>query len=244
MRVSNTLYGPVEISADRGATWTLVARVVKPAVDRAPGASSTLPVVDRASAQGMAFVISKGHLVRLLPDTPANFRDPAAIVINRRPTDSFFRDLLPPAGTPVQQVVNKKAAPLPDDYMPHDGDEYLFSVSRTDLTAAQVPALVKDAAERYRDYAAAKLRASGKKPYSGALTVNASVAPGDKVNAVTYLLDGNVLAIQNQPPFTLKVNTKDWSNGEHVLEIRGLDAAGATATEKKLLIVVDNSAAG
>jgi len=46
----------------------------------------------------------------------------------------------------------------------------------------------------------------------------------------------------NRPPYTMKWDTKEWANGEHLIEIRGLGASGTVVTKSKALVVVDNPA--
>lgn len=241
--MTNTLYGPVEISLDKGATWRLVGRVVKGATDRVPGASAPKPAVERATPNGLAFGIGEGKMLRLLPDSPASRRDPAALVLNLSPTSALFKDLLPPVGTEVQLNLKGKPLPLPPNYSPQEDDVFYFPVAATQgsITTDKVPEVVKQAEVRYREDALAKLRAAGKKPSNGLLTVNASAAPGETPGAVTFLLDGSIVAILNRPPYTMRYDTKLWSNGEHVFEVRGLNEAGSVFTRKKTLLYIENS---
>jgi hypothetical protein len=240
IRVMNTLYGAVDASFDGGESWLLIARVVKPAVDRAPGAAKEQAVVERASAQGMAFGVGDRKLLRLLPDTPANRRDPAAIVVNQTPVGSLFKDLLPIPGSEVMQVLNRRAVPIQSGYHPADNDQLLFLVRRTDPEAAKMARYIKEASQRYQDTAIASLRAKGKKPVSGYLTINASPSAGDTPGAITFLLDGAVVGILNRAPFSLRLDTRNWSNGEHLIEVRGLNENGASYTQTKAVVVVDN----
>jgi len=242
IRVMNTLYGAVDASFDGGETWLLIARVVKPAADRVPGATNDEPAVEKSGSQGMAFGVGDGKRVRLLPDTPANRRDPAAIVVNQTPVGSLFKDLLPTVGSPVQEVVNRKPGPLPADYVPAENDQLVFIVSRTGPDAAKMAGYIREASQRYQDTAIAKLRAAGRKPISGYLTLTAAPSAGDNPGAITFLLDGAVIGILNRAPYTLRLDTRTWSNGEHLVEVRGLNENGASYTQKRVLVVVDNRA--
>jgi hypothetical protein len=240
IRVMNTLYGAVDASFDGGESWLLIARVMKPAVERVPGASKDEAVVERAGAQGMAFGVGDRRLMRLLPDTAANRRDPAAIVVNQTPVGSLFKDLLPTPGSDVMQVMNRRAVPMQSGYHPGDNDQLLFIVRRTDPEAARMATYIKEASQRYQDTAIAALRARGKKPVSGFLTINATPSAGDSPGAVTFLLDGAVVGILNRAPFSLRLDTRNWSNGEHLVEVRGLNDNGASYTQTKAVVVVDN----
>ena len=241
LRITNTLYGPVEISVDQGATWTLVGRVAKPAVDRAPGAGTNLPAVERASPSGLAFGVGKRKFVRLLPDSPVNRRDPCAVVVNVPFTAALFKDLLPGSGSPVREVLNRRPIPLPADYMPQDGDQLEITALQSSIPREKLAAIVKDAGERYQDAALARVRAAGRKPTSGLLTITCTPAPGEMPEAVTFLLDGAVMAILNRAPFSYRFDTRTWTSGEHLVEVRGLNANGASFTQKKALIVVQNT---
>jgi hypothetical protein len=244
VRLSNTTLGPVEVSTDRGRTWHLIGRVVKPALERAPGAESTLPAVARASGYGLAFGVGGGHQVRLLPDTAANRRDPSAIVVNLPVGEGLFKELLPAAGTRVQTLVGERAAPLPTDYRPQDGDRLLLTAPTGPAVGEGLQEIARKVAEKYRSAAVARLRAEKRKPTTGILSLNVSLAKGDQAGAVTYYLNGAVIAIQNQGPFSLRVDTRRWGNGEHLLEVRALDQNGSTLTYRKVLLVVDNPVSG
>jgi hypothetical protein len=240
LRIVNAPLGPVEASADRGKSWFLVARVLRPASQSAPGAALNLPSVERASPQGIAFGIGGKRLLRLVPDTPAARRDLAAIVVNVKSGDPLFTNLLPPVGAAVQQEVNRRPLPLISGYAPRENDVLQILAARSDTPTDRLPSLLREAAESYRQAALARLRAQGKSPTTGTLTVVARLHPTEKPAMVTFHLDGNMIAMLNRSPFTLRWNTRDWPNGEHLLEVRALDANGAVLTSTRTLVVVDN----
>jgi hypothetical protein len=241
LRVNNAQYGPVEISTDRGAHWFLVARVVRPATQTAPGAQSKLPEVQRSSDEGLAFGVGAGLVVRILPDNPLNRKDKAAMLLNVPKTFALFKDFIPPVGSPVQQVLTGNAAvPIPNGYSPADADTILFTAQRTLLPSDKIDGYAKDAADVYREMVLSRLRAKGKKPLSGVLEITGRLAQGEEPKAVTFIVDGVMKAITNSPPFTLKCDTKDWANGEHLIEIRALDAGGAVLTKARQLVYVQN----
>lgn len=180
--------------------------------------------------------------MRFLPDAPASRKDPCAIVINMPRTSALFKDFLPPAGSPVQYVpsTGKEPAPMPAGYTPGEEDILQFTVRQSTLPADKTGVYASDAAEAYQQRALSLLRARGQKPSSGILTVTARLAPDEDPAGVTFLLDGNVAGILNRPPFFMKLDTRDWSNGEHLIEIRAVDHGGATLTRNRILVVVEN----
>jgi hypothetical protein len=240
LRLTNSLYGPVEASADQGVTWHLVGRVVHQAVDLAPAGPNPKAAVQRSSAQGLALGVGGSKYLRLLPDTPAARKDPTAIVVNAAPSSPLFSTLLSPVDSPVQQMIGRTVVALPERYSPQEGDVLLVTVTKADPKPEAASAMVQEAADKYRQAVVEKLRAANKKPTTGTLTVNANVPPGEKVSVVTFHLDGAVVGILNSPPFTIRLNTTIWTNGEHLIEVRALDANGGTVTRKKALVVVDN----
>lgn len=253
LRIVNSLYGPVEISLDRGKTWMLVARVMRRAQEVASGGSFQLPMVERAGAHGMAFGVGRGKLLRLLPDNPQARTDRAAIYVNVRAGTALFKHLLPPSGSPVQQELNRRPQPLPAGYSPQDNDVLLLTArvpspatgsrgwdTRNDIPSGKLSEYAQEAAERYKAEAFARLRKQGRKPATGILTINARLAPGDTASAVTFLLNGDVSAILNHPPYSMRWDTREWPDGEHLIEVRALDKAGTILTQAKKLVVVNN----
>jgi len=239
LRLVNTLHGGVELSVDEGQTWLLVARVVRPATGTAAGGDS-LPTVQRVSPAGLAIGVGGQRLLRLLPDSKAARRDRAAILVNVRPTAALFKDFLPPVGSPVQQVLSRRAVPLPQNYTPRDGDVLLITATYSNLPSEKIAVYAQDASARYHDDAISRLRSRGGAPISGTLTVTARLASGDRPEFVIFTLDGADAAILNRPPYTVNWDTREWVDGEHLIEVRARDAAGAVLTQTKKLVVVDN----
>ena len=102
VRIANTLYGPVEVSADEGKTWTLIGRVQKAAANPGEGGASATPAVERVSRDGIAFSIGGRRLVRILPDLPANYKNGSGIVVSMARQSGLFNELPPPVGATVQ----------------------------------------------------------------------------------------------------------------------------------------------
>lgn len=242
LRIQNTEFGAIEASVDGGRTWELVGRVISPADRTAPGASGTLPIVERASAHGVAIAVGGGRLVRLLPDTTAGRPDGAAIVTNRAPRDALFASLLPSRDSPVQLVTRGEAVALPANYTPRDGDTLMVTCQRAAAGAAELGAALRAGAEAYRGVARARARREGRRVVTGHLTVVARAPASIQVSAVTFTVDGERIAIVNAPPFTARWDTRSWRNGEHMVDIQARDARGTLVTRAKRLVYVDNPA--
>jgi hypothetical protein len=231
----------VEVSTDEGKTWTLFSRVQKAAQSPAEGGAFVTPSIERAGGNGIAFSIGGRRLVRILPDLPANYKNGSAIVVSNTSSAGIFKEMLPPIGASVRQVIAKREVDLPADYIPRDGDIFVIRAVQSALPPDKLAEQIKSLGARYNEAIANRLRAQGKKPTNGTLTVTVNLAAGEKLSALTYYLDGEVVAIQNQPPFQLKLDTRRWPNGEHVLEARAVDTNGAVVTQKKTLLFVENT---
>jgi hypothetical protein len=76
---------------------------------------------------------------------------------------------------------------------------------------------------------------------SGELTVRGELAPDEDPGAVTFLVDGSIAGIQNRPPYVMKLDTRQWTNGEHLIEVRAVDRSGGKLTHRRALVVVENA---
>lgn len=240
LRVANTRLGAVEVSADGGERWHLLARVVQPARAVAPGGASTLPSVERAGEHGLALGVTGRRIVRVLPDSPAARRDRAAIVVTSPPASTLMRELLPPPGSGVQRALGRALVPLPSGYVPADGDVLVITAIRPPAPRDGLEPALAAATRDYREGALARLRASGREPASGWLTVQARVPAGAAAQAVLFVLDGTVLAIMNRAPYAVRWDTRQWSDGEHLVEVRVVDASGIVLRTRKTLVVTRN----
>jgi hypothetical protein len=81
--------------------------------------------------------------------------------------------------------------------------------------------------------------AASEKVQRGEVTISANVM-GEGVSFVQFFLDGVLVQVTNQPPFNWKWNTLRAANGEHLLEIRGLDANLSAVTTVTTKVMVDN----
>ena len=219
-----------------------MARVNRHVTTPAFGAGSDKRDVLRSNQYGMAFGVGKDRLIRVLPDIPANRKTQGAILLNVPATAAVFKDFLPPAGTPVRYLTSasSEANPLPEAYYPKEEDTLEFVAPRTASTPGKIAVYAKDAERYYLEKCLTKLRLTGKKPISGSLFVSARLKPGDVPNAVTFLHEGSIAGIMNAPPFSMRWDTKQWPDGEHLVEVRALDKHGAILSRSKALVVVQN----
>jgi hypothetical protein len=244
LRWTNSEFGAIEASLDRGRTWLLLGRVLRPASETSIGGSMPVGKVERSSRHGIAFSAGNGRLVRLLPDSTGNRRDLSAALANVPPTAGLFNHAMPPTGAVVRQTAARRTVDLPDGYIPQDGDVLEVQIPVGSDTRERLSNWVRDAAERYRELSEARLAATGQKPVSGILTVNAKLSEMDTPAGVTLLIDGEVVAIVNHAPYAVKWDSRRMPDGEHVIEVRALDASGSTLSKKRRLIFVQNSAKG
>ncbi len=240
LRINNSIYGPVEASSDKGATWYLIARVLKPAVDRAPCTETTLPVVLRGGVTGFAISIGSNHLLRVLPESLGSKPDVAAITLNVPARTWPFTELLPTNGALVQQQSANRLRPIPLDYAPSNEDILVIIVSHPGVTQESARTIVSDCAQQYDARARKQLELQKKRPSNGILTVNVNLPNEDKIAALTYYLDGSLVAIQNRAPFVMRQDTRKWTNGEHVIEARAVDSSNHQITSRKTLVYVEN----
>ena len=73
----------------------------------------------------------------------------------------------------------------------------------------------------------------------GKVVISANVM-GEGIKFVQFFLNGRLVQLTNQPPFNWHWDTTQISNGEHLLEIRGLDDRLATVTSALTKVIVDN----
>lgn len=73
----------------------------------------------------------------------------------------------------------------------------------------------------------------------GKVVISANVM-GEGVSFVQFYLNGQLVQLTNQPPFNWSWDTTTVPNGEHILEIRGLDSKLVIVTSVVTKVVVDN----
>ncbi|MGC8667948.1 MAG: Ig-like domain-containing protein [Chthonomonadales bacterium] len=198
----------------------------------------------RTNPYGTAINVGGGRILRILPNVHTKRRSHADIHLNVPPTAALVKDFLPPPGSTVlwSGRIGETPKPMPPGYMPRDGDVLTLIAYTTSMPRSHIGAYAADAAKYYRDQALARLRAAGRHPVAGTLTVTARLAAGEHPFSVTFLVDGETRGIMNKAPFTMSWDTRAWEDGEHLLEVDGLDEHGRVTTRSKTLIVVQNTA--
>jgi hypothetical protein len=73
----------------------------------------------------------------------------------------------------------------------------------------------------------------------GRVTITAN-AVGAGIVFVSFLLDGKVARVTNQPPYTWDWDTSRVANGPHLIEIRGADERGSVVNTVLTKVYVDN----
>jgi hypothetical protein len=76
----------------------------------------------------------------------------------------------------------------------------------------------------------------------GTVMVTADATDNVGVVEVRLMIDGNVVATDTTAPYALEWNTSSWSNGQHSLRVRALDAAGNSGDDV-ITVTVSNKAA-
>lgn len=80
---------------------------------------------------------------------------------------------------------------------------------------------------------------AAEKPQRGEVRITANVM-GEGVRYVQFFLDGTQANLTNLPPYVWTWDTTQVRNGEHLVEIRGLDDRGSAVTSVTTRVLVDN----
>lgn len=160
IRIRNEAKGLVQVSLDKGATWSTVGRVKSPANARIPGfaAASYIPhgTVAATAVHGIRIKsgqytlgVGKAQKSMLFSIAPLEFAQIPSGFGGHRPrsagiyTDiysghSIFRNQSPYVGNAV--FVERKGAllPLPEDYTPLEGEALVIIVARPDKAVSEI----------------------------------------------------------------------------------------------------------
>lgn len=232
--------GGLFVTGDAGKTWHLVARVVRPAFGvRQDGPKSPQGV---ASVARDRITISTGgnSAFTVEPDTPAGRGVKSAALLNVKAGDPLFTDLAAPAGSGIRIDRGPRSQEMPEGYSPLDQDTYLVTFNQAPAAPTDWIGKAAAAAASYRQAALARLKATRGSPVTGLLTIEARPPADDPSSCVTFLKDGATLALMNRAPYRVRWNTRDWPDGEYLVEARGLDRAGSVALLARKLIYVQN----
>lgn len=167
---------------------------------------------------------------------------PRDVLLIQTATTRPVFDLLLEAG-PLRHgvIVNGHPVSMAAGYSPSEGDTLLLAATPPSSSLSRFAAAVESAATAYQAAVEERLQRSGQKPVTGYLTVTARSPSSLGHATVVFLMDGAPLALINRPPYTVRWDTRSWSDGEHLIEVRALDATGAIVTRSKQLIVVRNT---
>jgi len=157
---------------------------------------------------------------------------------------SFIFEILNSGRTCLGLEASGKTVPMYDGYTPSDGDVMLIGIVPSSDKNDVVASLVEGAYRRYTETARQRQQASGRKPTCGYLTVVAKRLPDQQMGPVVFLLDGSPVAIINRPPYSVRWDTRDWTDGEHLVEVRALSPTGTIVTRNKALVFVKNRGEG
>lgn len=244
LRIENIQYGRIEVTTDRGFTYHLIGRVLRAAEKPAPNSrSDERGVVLAVNEQGILFAPSISSTLKILPVniSKALKQDKSALLTDIPSSHVLFNDFAPPKNSPVGLDVGQgRMREFYLNYFPSFTDTFLLMVNTPPLEG--MVARFHDAAQQYEDGAVHRARANNRKVVSGLLTLRAKLPQGepDPIHAVTYHLDGEILAAQNGVPPIYVFDTRKFRDGEHVIEIRALNKAAGIISRVRALVVFNN----
>jgi hypothetical protein len=187
--------------------------------------------------------------------------EPAALRTDLEPKKRFFGEWLPPAGTTVRlQMGTRSPGPFPEGYAPGQEDVFLFLVAlplpapkagepapseeqRRKEYQQEIGKRLEALGQAYKEDALARARLEKRPVVSGYLTLRAKLPVGEPepISAVTYAVDGDVVAAQNVMPFSYGWDTRRVPDGEHVVEIRALSQYATVISRVRALVFVQNT---
>ena len=184
----------------------------------------------------------------------------ASEIVADLPTEiGTINDFLPQAKSKtLLQSGNRGAFKFPSGYYVTLGDRFIFTVptpsskSEPTLSAPDYALLRKrkddfDARilalnKAYDLGALGRAKREKRRVVSGRLKFlpKLPVDEPEPIVAVSYSIDGDVIALYNSLPFEFNWDTHNIVNGEHVVELRGLSKYNTTVTSIRIMIVVNN----
>ncbi len=233
----------MEISDDKGASWTLIGRVDRAASEVKQGSVLDQPEVERASKYGFALATGFGKMIRILPDGVKARKDNAALLVNLPIGGPLFSTLSPSIGSEWMIGSGKYLIKPNKDFVPEPNKVYIILVKYDASRQPSMAMNIRHAGDYYSALSLRRLIDRGGKPCSGWLTVQAHPAQGDKPFACIFSLDGGQSKISNTYPFSCRWNTKLFKNGEHLIEIKAMNSSGAVLSTVKYLVYFLNKRA-
>ncbi len=161
VRVTNSAGGPVEVSADGGATFAVVGKVVRPASNlitgfvasrwAAPGSiagiavhgvrikvRNTLPTDPKTASETMMMSLVPREFVTV-PKAYGGHRPGNSGIYTDIPTgEAIFRNLAPLVGSPVRLDLGDRLAPFPEEYRPRAGDRIVILAMAPPLPVREI----------------------------------------------------------------------------------------------------------
>ena len=160
IRIANRKGGLIQVSADGGATYSTVGRVLHPANTRITGfaAASYTPrgTVAATAVHGLriktgqsALGVGKAQMPLIFSVVPLEFASipegygghiprSSGILTDVFAGRSIFRNLAPYAGNPVYMEQGRSLKPLPEDYDPQGGEVFVIVVQRAERCPCEV----------------------------------------------------------------------------------------------------------
>ncbi len=227
-------------------------------------------VILRGSSEGIAFAVSPQFELKIRPapsqpigtgSASLSAAAAAEIVTSISPDKPIFGKYLPPVGSQVMlQTLSHSPAPFPDGYSLSATDSFVVVAdiapplpagppTQTDADRAiafqhALRALFESMAADYRDGAIQRAVADKRKVAAGVLTLRPNLPPDepDPITAITYAIDDgdNVVCARTTAPYLFAWDTNTVTDGEHVVEVRGLSANGNVITRTRYLVVINN----
>ena len=186
----------------------------------------------------------------------------AEIVTSISADRGLFGKLLPPAGSKVMlQTPSHNPGSFPEGYSVSATDAFVIIADlptpasvggptvqtdseRTITFRHSLRALFESIAADYREGATQRAVADKRKVAAGTLTLRPNLPPDepDPITAVTYSIDDgdNVVCARTTAPYLFAWDTTSVTDGEHVVEVRGLSANGSVITRTRYLLVINN----
>lgn len=243
VRVQNTTLGAVEVTVDGGKNWRLIGRVREPALEPSQDDAATAKGVGSVTRDAVRLILDRGRTISIVP--PGKGATPRSVMMLGSPDSvSLIFEVLSCGRACLGLEVSGKAVPMYDGYTPSDGDVMLIGIVPLPDKNDAVTSLVEGAYRRYTETARQRQQASGRKPTCGYLTVVAKPLRDQQMGPVVFLLDGSPVAIINRPPYSVRWDTRDWTDGEHLVEVRALSPTGTIVTRNKALVFVQNRGEG
>ena len=147
IRIENKAGGTIGISTDGGARYIVTGKVLRPAATTDLGHSASVyahkSAISAVAVHGIRIRIGDprqgDRFPRAISIVPREFRyvpigygghvpGDSGIYTDIPSGQSIFRNLAPRVDSPVYLELGKDLLPIPDDYMPKDGDAYVISV--------------------------------------------------------------------------------------------------------------------